>query len=77
MNKKVAEKAPREKKTQEAFGCCLQMKEQIDIYNSLFEKLSNKIQHNFSEINELKTRVGVIESNSGLYSRIRNFIRKK
>lgn len=77
MNKKVIEKASKIKKTETAFGCCLQMKEQIDIYNSLFEKLSNKIHQNFSEINELKTRIGIIESNSGLYSRIRNLIRNK
>ena len=77
MNKKIVEKAPKVKNTQEAFGCCLEMKEQIDIYNSLFEKISNKIQHNFSEITELKTRVGILESNSGLYSRICKLIGKK
>jgi len=77
VDKKVITKSPKEKKVQPEYNCCLEMKQQIDIYNTLFEKMSSKMSQNFSEIIELKNRVEALENNAGLYSRIRKLIGKK
>ena len=77
MNKKVIEKTSKTKKNQTEYDCCLEMKQQIDIYNTLFEKLSRKISNNISEIVDLKSRVKILESNPGLFYRIRKLIGKK